>query len=214
MDRQKALRRSDAVVEQMDTFIISQALAESQLRKSGVNFFTMSGELGNSGKNLEIFLNLFERTVFPPNEIHLRPGVFIPKCKQGFSSVYNTEITQCFPGKSANNTNRSPTSEEIIYCISQNFLFEEIKLIEPKLILLMGNKSRKNFYRYCLQEARKDSLSKHLDSIRESGVLPKFRIGDLIVNVLPIQHASGANPNFRRMLNDKALIESIKAVLH
>ena len=57
MNSKKAFRIPHAVDESMDVFIISQALAEKQLRLSGVNFFTSDGILGSTGRNLEKFLN-------------------------------------------------------------------------------------------------------------------------------------------------------------
>jgi len=63
-----------------DVFIVSQSLAAGQLRKSGVNFFDEKGVLGNTGKNLEKFLNLFSRTVFPPVSVKISENVLILKC--------------------------------------------------------------------------------------------------------------------------------------
>src|SRR5438128_9587001 len=62
MDPSKALRRQEAIDTSMDVFIVSQALAEGQFRKSGVHFLgihvrrdswvsVMYAEELNSGKS-------------------------------------------------------------------------------------------------------------------------------------------------------------------
>jgi uracil-DNA glycosylase len=213
MDPEKAFRRPEGVYPGMDIFIISQSLAETQLRMSGVNFFNLKGDLGSTGKNLERFLNLFGRTVYPPTEIRLSSGSLIPQCKKGYYSVYNTELTQCFPGKEANGRDREPDKEAIKKCSGQGFVEEEIRLIKPKLILLMGEKSRKAFYQFSLGENRNDNLSTHLESIISKRSIPKIKVLGQEVYVLPIQHASGANRLFFSMVQDKKLVELIKGVL-
>lgn len=212
MDKEKALRQHNAVNKRIDVFIISQALAESQLRRSGINFFTLEGKLGNTGKNLEKFLNLFGRTVYPPNRISLSNGIVIRKCSTGFVSVYNTEITQCFPGKN-NGSDRPPSNKEVERCLERNFIDDEIGLIKPKLLLLMGDKSRKSFYKHYIKSSRNEKLGEHIDSITDSGSIPSGIINGQKVHVLPIQHASGANPNFGKMLNNERLIKMIQKVL-
>jgi hypothetical protein len=120
MDPFKALRRPEAIDLSMDVFIVSQALAEGQLRQSGVNFFTAEGGLGSTGRNLETFLNQFHRTVYPPREVRLASGVVIPPASAPLRSVYNTELTQCFPGKGSTGTDRAPTATEIATCLRQH----------------------------------------------------------------------------------------------
>jgi uracil-DNA glycosylase family 4 len=193
-------------------FIVSQALAANQLRRSGVNFFDEKGSLGNTGSNLEKFLNLFDRTVYPFQEIILPEGVKIPKCRLGFKSVYNTEITQCYPGKGIKGDRKS-TKEEMANCISKNFILEEIEIIRPKLLLLMGCLSRNSFFELVLEEAYPESLTEHIENISNMEIpIKKFKNGiDLLV--LPIQHASGANPEFHKMLRNEKLINLIKKSL-
>ena len=93
MDKEKSLRVIEAVDFNCDVFIISQALAESQLRRSGVNFFSAMGTVGNTGGNLEKFLNRLDRTIYPPVEVSISENVKISKRQEGLISVYNTEIT-------------------------------------------------------------------------------------------------------------------------
>lgn len=214
MDKGKSLRLVQAVNITSDVFIISQSLAANQLRCSGVNFFEVSGKLGNTGENLEKFLNEFGRTVYPCWEVRMSNGVVIPKCRRGYLSVYNTEITQCYPGKKETGRgDRRPNDDEIDNCIKQGFLIKEIELIKPKLLLLMGKSSRDSFFQYILNAPYPDSLSNHIFEIVQVGRIPQFQLGNGSMYILPIQHASGANPRFRSMLDNGKLIKLIKEVL-
>jgi len=213
MDSKKALRIHHAIDESMDVFIISQALAEKQLRLSGVNFFMPDGSIGSTGKNLEKFLNRFKRTVYPPKAIFLDNGSVIPKGKHNFISVYNTETTQCYPGKTNRGTDRPPKQSEIQNCFMQDFLIEEIGIINPKVLILMGDKSRKTFYKYFLNSVRRDNLRDHIFSTTNSEKIPSVRIKGVNRYIFPIQHASGANPNFSKMVKSEKLIDMIKGVL-
>ena len=214
MDSEKTLRLTQAVNPKSDVFIISQALAASQLRRSGVNFFQRNGKLGSTGKNLEKFLNRFNRSVYPYRKIKLSNGVVIPKCKSGYLSVYNTEIVQCYPGKKEKgHSDRTPGSDEILNCIKQRFLIKEIKLIKPKLLLLMGKKSRDAFYKFFMNKPHPHSLSDHISRTVRSRNIPTTTLNKNTVYVLPIQHASGANPSFNDIINNKKLIQLIKDVL-
>lgn len=214
MDRDKSLRLVQAVGPKSDVFIISQTLAANQLRKSGVNFFQADGNLGNTGASLERFLNNFQRTVYPQQEVTLSSNVIILKCSPRYTSVYNTEIAQCYPGKNNDGRgDRAPDSQELQRCINRGFLIREIELIRPRLLLLMGKASRNTFFDYVLKTKYSQSLTEHIQSIVRNGELPWFTLGGFGFHVLPIQHASGANPRFRSMLNDTRLIELVQEVL-
>jgi uracil-DNA glycosylase len=214
MDREKALRLVQAVNIQSDIFIISQALAANQLRKSGVNFFQADGRLGNTGKSLEGFLNSFGRTVYPQRSIAIPSGAAIPQCTVGYITACNTEIAQCYPGKNADGSkDRAPSKCELQRCVGKGFLVREIELIRPRLLLLMGKASRDTFFDYVLKAEYPQSLTEHVRSIVQNGRVPRFALGHFGFHVLPIQHASGANPRFHDMLQDRRLTELIKEVL-
>jgi len=215
MDREKALRLVQAVNTESDVFIISQALAASQLRKSGVNFFQPDGHLGSTGKSLERFLNCFRRTVYPQQDVTLPSGATIPRCNPGYVTVYNTEIAQCYPGRNARGTgDRAPTHQELETCVGRGFLMREVELIKPRLLLLMGKTSRDAFFDYVLKEHHPGSLTEHIRDLSNHGELPRFTLGDCSSAVLPIQHASGANPRFHSMLCDEDLAQLVKEVLY
>ena len=212
MDTHKKLRLIQAITLKSDVFIISQSLAATQLRLSGINFMNEEGNLGNTGKNLEKFLNKFNRTVFPIKKVELSDKVIISKCNPNYISVYNTEIVQCYPGKTRNKGDRQPNSQEIHNCINKKFIIDEIKLIEPKILFLMGNISYLTFFKYILKEKPILSLSDFILEITNTRI-PKYKIDNRTVYIAPIQHASGANPRFNSMIKNDKLIERISEVL-
>jgi len=214
MNREKAFRNTDAVAREMDVFIISEALAPNQLRRSGVNFFQVDGVIGNTGKQLEKFLNLFERTVFPPREITTSSDSIIEKRSDRMVSVYNTEIAQCFPGRKDNNQIRNPTKSEMRNCAEMCFIERELEIIRPKLVILMGKKSWSSFYEIILEKTLpQDNLSNRIEEICQQSEIPTECIGDYEFKCLPIQHASGANPRFSQMIKNDTLVRLIKEVL-
>jgi uracil-DNA glycosylase len=214
MDREKSLRLIDAVNPKSDVFIISQTLAENQLRKSGVNFFQADGSLGITGARLERFLNKFNRTVYPLQGVKISGNVTIRGCTPEYKTVYNSEIAQCYPGKNkAKKGDRKPDCEEILNCKNKGFLNNEIIMIKPRLLLLMGKTSRDNFFEYFLEQHFPPSLSDHISEIVHNGTIPTFSVNELSLYVLPIQHASGANPRFQEMINDNKLVELITEAL-
>lgn len=214
MDREKSLRLVQAVNPESDVFIISQTLAANQLRKSGVNFFQADGCLGYTGASIEPFLNKFHRTVYPHQKVTISSNVSIPSCSPRYKAVYNTEIAQCYPGKNkVGKGDRKPSMDEIRNCIGKRFLIKEIMMIKPRLLLLMGKASRDSFFDYVLKDMYPLSLSEHISDIVQARKIPAFSVGNLTLHVLPIQHASGANPRFHSMMDDNRLIELIKEVL-
>ena len=201
----------EAINTHSDVVIISQALASSQAILSGVSFFNEYGKLGSTGKNLEKFLNMFNRTVYPPKTILLKNGYYIDKHKDHLSSVYSTEIVNCYPGKDRYKRNdRVPDKKEIEACIGKSFLIQEINVIKPKLILLMGNLSYKTFFKYYI--SKKDTLP--LTKFIEQPYLSYLNMHDMTIPVIPIQHASGINLNFHTMLNNSKIINIIKSILN
>lgn len=215
MDKEKSLRRVDAIsAEEMDVMIISQSLAENQLRKSGVNFFKANGTIGSTGLILERFLKKFGRTVFPPRSVVLSNGYTVSQREEGLKSIYNSEITQCYPGKAIGKSgDRRPSSVELSTCTTQGFLVSEIKLIKPKLVLLMGSASYKGFYENVLKLTPQHGLTQEIETIVLNREIPAYSIHGVRLRVLPIQHASGANPRFAKMAQDLRLIEMIQGVL-
>lgn len=214
MDNYKTLRNVNSVDSDTRVFILSQALAEKQLRLSGVNFFKDDGNVGDTGRLLEKFLNQFGQTIYPPKNIQLSNGnIVVTKKNQEYYTVYNTEITQCYPGKAQPKGDRLPDKEEIKNCINTGFLFSEISIIKPKLILLMGKLSTQTFYEYILKFKNKQSLTDQIGQIIANKKIPEIELFGIRIGYLPIQHASGLNPNFQKMCNNESLISLIKDYL-
>jgi len=214
MDHKKTLRRLDAVDVNADVFIVSQALAENQLRKTGVNFFSENGMPGSTGKNLEGILNQIGRTVYPPKNVQLENGIQISNKRMNYISVYNSEIAHCYPGKNRNGKgDRRPSFEEIKRCLHAGFLTREIEIIRPKIIILMGRLSRDIFFHHVLRTSFPKSLTDHISQIVYQREIPEFEVGNHKSKVMPLQHASGANPRYRQLLQDNNLIEMMKKAL-
>jgi uracil-DNA glycosylase len=214
MDHEKALRRPEAIDIHADVFIVSQTLAEKQMRKTGVNFFNENGKLGSTGKNLEAFLNLIGRTVYPPTEVTLENGATISKRNTNYTSVYNVEVANCYPGKNKSKKgDRKPSTEEIENCLYQGFLIREIEIIKPKLLILMGKTSRDTFFRFVLHIPYPKILEEHISQVVSSGVLPEHAVGNHVIRVIPLLHASGANPRFRDLMSNGRFITLIREAL-
>ncbi len=214
MDKEKALRLSQAITFDSDVMVILQALASRHLRRSGVNFFDIEGNLGSSGKNLEKFLNEFDRTVFPHDKVALKSNSVIPKCNIQYVPIYSTDIALCYPGKSKNGKgDRKPSTEEVRTCIEQGFLLREIGFVKPKLILLLGKACRDNFFKFVIHEDYfPKSLTVHIANIIRNNKIPQYHIKkvDCSFHVLPIMHPSGANPHFYNLRKNNNLIKLIK----
>ena len=214
MDSSKHVRRTDAIELETDVFVISQSLAKGTLRLTGVNFFKPDGTLGSTGRLLEKFLNQFSRTVYPLKEVVLENGARIPAGNPVWRTVYNTEVAQCYPGKASSGMgDRIPTEQEVLNCQARGFLAAELAIIRPKLVFLMGKKSRDTFFKYYLKENHPSTLGAHIDDIVQSGTLPQRTFQGLSFFVCPIQHAAGGNPWFGKMSRNNAFIEIIAASL-
>lgn len=191
----KALRKLDSVNLKSEIFILAEAMAPAQVRLSGVNYFDVDGKIGSTGRLFEKFLNKFGYSVYP-----------------GKNCVYHSEIVHCFPGYEKNNNRkfiRRPTIGEINRCINQKFIEREIDFVKPKIIFLMGKTSYESFYRYFLKKKAKTTLTNKLQVVVNTKKTDVYKG----IPVIPIQHASGANPRFNKMLNNTKLIKFIKEIL-
>jgi len=214
MDRRKVLRNARGVWPQSDVLVVSQALAQGTQRLTGVSFFGRNGKLGNTGRRLEAFLNLFDRTLYPPAPISLSGGSTIPGRDRRYRPVYNTEVAQCFPGQVAPGVDRPPTTKEMTTCIGQGFLAEELSIVKPRLVLLMGAKASQAFSTLVLRERPSSaSLVNQIDAIARTGRIPSAEINGHKVFIAPICHASGANPHFARMMINARYVALLKRAL-
>ena len=169
--------------------VISEAMAASQVRLSWINFFDENGNIGSTGKMLEKFLSKLGFSVYPWKE----------------NTIYNTEIVHCFPGyveKSGEKSIRRPADTEIENCLGEGFIEQEIQLLSPKIIFLMGKTSYETFYKKFLGAEVSLGLTEKIESIKQLGIFDEYKG----IPVVPIQHASGANPRYNVMLKDEEYV--------
>lgn len=181
-------------------FLVGQALGEWTQRLSGRPYVQVDGHLSQSGENLDRFLRLLGFTINPFDSI------------TGCQYTYSSDVIQCYPGKNhSGRGDRRPETLEINNC--QEFLLEEIDLIEPRVPLLMGKESRDSFYGSILRIPYPTSLSGHIEEVASTQQLPSFQLLGRNVFVSPIQHPSGANPKFHGVIQNSKFIELIKGAL-
>jgi uracil-DNA glycosylase family 4 len=191
----KVLRKIDYVNCKSKIFIIAEAMAPSQVRVSGINYFDINNKLGLTGKSLEKFLSIFKHSVYPDK-----------------NCVYSTEIVHCFPGyeiKESNMNIRRPSQTEIKNCIKKGFIQNEIELVKPKIIFLMGRTSYLSFYKYFLNTKTELNLTEKIKNITETKRYEEYND----IPIIPIQHASTANPRFNQMLKNHTFINIINKIL-
>jgi uracil-DNA glycosylase len=99
--------------------------------------------------------------------------------------VYFSAITRCFPGKPKNGAgDRVPSREEIANC--RVHLSEEIRALQPKLILAVG--------RLAIEQVLGESLFAKNTSLTEViGRKFKVKIYGQEVDVIPLPHPSGVS---------------------
>ena len=92
--------------------------------------------------------------------------------------VYISAVCRCFPGKKVKGGDRVPNKEEIKTC--SQWLNAELKLLKPKLILPVG----------------KLAISQYIEVKKLTeviGKIHKVEINDLLVDMIPLPHPSGAS---------------------
>jgi uracil-DNA glycosylase len=195
-DPEKVERKADSINVDADVMIIAEAIAPSQVRLSGINYFHPDGKIGNTGRYLEKFLSKLGYTVYPNKQ----------------NTIYHSEIVHSFPGYksvSGKKVIRRPTKAEIIKSIEAGVLEKEIKLVKPRLIFLMGSTSYTSFYKYFLNIKKFPNLTSKIEEITKTRKYDSY----LGIPVVPIQHASGANPRFHQMIKNDNLISLVKNIL-
>jgi len=213
VDPYKVPIKIEAINWNAEVMIISEALAPEQVRKSGVNFFKNNGTMGKTGENLERFLNQLDQTIYPRKRVKLSQSHHVPsksdKNKDQLVTVYNTEIVHCFPGRKGGAIRRL-TQKEIRTCVHKGFVCREIDIVDPKIIFLMGKSSYESFYRYFLNQDPKLNLTKKIEMTARNR---EYELYKAKYPIIPIQHASGANPRFPGMCKNRELLDLIRNIL-
>ncbi len=84
-----------------------------------------------SGPGGRVLQKWLEQAGFPPGYLH--------------EHVYRSSLTRCFPGPNPRgNGDRRPSSQELALC--QPFLEAELRLLQPKVILLLGSMAIEAFF--------------------------------------------------------------------
>jgi len=107
---------------------MAQAPAKEGVRTSGKHWVNDKGNLKSSGNFLEKFLNTIGYSIDPHNHNLLRP--------------YTTNVLHCWTGR-GKKRDISPNKDQLINC--RNWWLKEIKLLNPGIIILVGQKSVKSF---------------------------------------------------------------------
>ncbi|TMC14769.1 MAG: uracil-DNA glycosylase [Chloroflexi bacterium] len=121
-----------------------------------------------SGPGGSILQKWLEQAGFPPGYLH--------------EHTYLSSLTHCDPGRSAkSNGDRRPSPQEIALC--RPFLEAELRLVKPKVVLLVGTMAIETFF----------------GKARLEDVIGTFREQDGML-LLPLAHPSGVS----RWLNEPA----------
>ncbi len=195
-DSEKVKRKIDTINLNSEVMIVAEAIAPSQVRLSGINYFHLDGKIGNTGRYLEKFLAKIGYTVYPKKQ----------------NTIYHTEIVHSFPGYKISNGKKvikRPSKSEIIESIESGILRREIELVNPKLMILMGSTSYTSFYSHFLNRADIPNLTSKIAKIVKTNMYDDYSN----IPIIPIQHASGANPRFHQMIKNERLIRLIQEIL-
>jgi uracil-DNA glycosylase family 4 len=121
-DNQKVRRKIINRALNSEVFIIGEALGKTTQRLSGLPYISASGQVSRTGQALNDFLIAFGYTIYSTNSERY---------------VYSSDTIQCYPGV------HKLTSKEIQNCSS--WLDQELELIRPKIVILLGRIAAQSF---------------------------------------------------------------------
>src|SRR5262249_14537863 len=153
-------------------------------------------------------------TLHPQKPVRLRSGAVIDGAQSGGRrTVYCTDLCPEYPAYAASKGAR-PTKERIRDALSQTFLARELKVIQPRVILLLGVEAYWAFSTYFLKRAPIVPLR----NVMENLLAYVSKYGEAVV--IPFWHPSPASPmfqnwlkTFRRAPMKNALIWCIRTAL-
>lgn len=215
LDPTKARRVSASGPMQSELFVVSQALARDTQRESGIPFVLPDGHLSGTGKTLEKFLNRIGFSLLPPQAIAFAGGE-LPAAMAGMRQAYNSEILQCYPGRTDGASGDRFPVEAARRCLDEGFLASEIALLDPKLILLLGTKTASEFARrFCPARGKVLPVTKLLEAFDPTVAIYEVEIGGARRRVISLIHPSGlTRALFKRLvLENDALCDSLRGVL-
>ncbi len=107
------------------------------------------------------------------------------------STIYFAAVCRCFPGKNSGGTDRVPSPDEIRNCSS--WMDEEIKILQPRLIIPVGRLA----------------IAQFIECTKLEAVIGrKFRVdrAEHKFDLIPLPHPSGASP-WHKISPGKELLE-------
>jgi len=123
-----------------------------------------------SGPGGRILQKWLEQAGFPPGYLH--------------EHTYLSSLTHCFPGSNPRgNGDRRPSAQEIALC--RPFLEAELRLLSPKVVLLVGSMAIETYFGKGRKERREGKL-------RLEDIIGTFEERDAIL-WLPLPHPSGVS---------------------
>lgn len=129
-DRVRVRRVLPATVVESRVMLVGEAPGPSTQRLTGLPYIRPGGQMRTSGRTLEGLLNGFDYTVDPAGSRQY---------------AYSTDLVRCVPLKPDQRGGRPPLPREIQNC--SPFLDEEIALLRPRVVILMGRHSTQAFFR-------------------------------------------------------------------
>ena len=196
-DQESAKRIVQAVDPSAKLLVVAEAVGPRTLRLSGVNYFDTHGRLGATGRYLDRILEHVGYTVYPPREVRLGNGAILPGASDGRKTGYFTDICPVFPGH-AGARDRSkrilaPGRKLVGSAVERQFLKQELAIIKPRVILLLGHWAYEAFYTHFLEGQVSPSLSSLVVRIHKAE-LSEYQ-GAVVI---PFFHPSPANLRFVR----------------
>ncbi len=179
-------RKVDAIDPNSRLFIAGEAYAKTQVRLTGINWFDQKGELGPAGRNLQLILGCLGYTVRPPAPVRIQDS-WVESRENGLSTAYTTDIFPCHPPSGG-----APSGREVADALEQGFLLRELEILRPKVILLLGDKGYRAFYKNVLQREARENIS---DVFRELSHRSRFELYRG-ATVIPFFHPSPRNGHF------------------
>lgn len=175
-DKERVTKKIINNAEKSDVVVIGQALAKNTERLSGLAYTMPQGNLSPSGILLDNFLGLFGYTIDVKNTDK--------------KIVYSTDIYKNFPGKvSGGNGDIKPSAEQVKLNIP--LLKKEFEFLNPKVILLLGKITSKNFLHFFANSKEKINLY--------SGEARTLLINGKEVDVYAIPHPAGSQYRYNQV---------------
>lgn len=205
-----ALRKTEAIDPYSQIFIIGEAYARNQVHQTGINWFNKLGKIGPAGQNLEKILNFVEYSIRPPRRVSVGNYWVEPNTKQ-YQTAYTTDICPCFPG-------RNSLPRMIKDALSHEFLVRELEALRPKVILLLGKRSYKAFFKHILKQEMNLKISESFVKLSPQTVnqLNEY-MGAIVV---PFYHPSPQNAHLtswlakKTPLSDRPQIQALRMIVN